>query len=71
MTVRSSVTDEAQRLSLHKMQSEFSITSVKVFLVSLLNGKLQLEVEFILREYTIEDMSNLIGSTFFTQLSGI
>mmetsp|Transcript_36420 Transcript_36420/g.78634 ORF Transcript_36420/g.78634 Transcript_36420/m.78634 type:complete len:907 (+) Transcript_36420:20-2740(+) len=38
MTVLGRVTDEAQRLSLHKMQSQFSITSVKVFLVSLLNA---------------------------------
>mmetsp|Transcript_3614 Transcript_3614/g.7970 ORF Transcript_3614/g.7970 Transcript_3614/m.7970 type:complete len:919 (-) Transcript_3614:41-2797(-) len=37
-TAQSSVTNVAQRLSLKKMQSDFSITSVKVFLVSLLNG---------------------------------
>ena len=40
MTIPSSVSDD-QRQSLSKMQSEFSITSVKVFLVSLLNGKLK------------------------------
>ncbi|KAL7537868.1 hypothetical protein ACHAXR_008129 [Thalassiosira sp. AJA248-18] len=37
-TVESSVTNEDRRLAIHKMQSEFSITSVKVFLVSLLNA---------------------------------
>lgn len=38
-TAPSAVADEVQGRSLGKMQSEFSITSVKVFLVSLLNGK--------------------------------
>lgn len=39
MTVPNSVTDKSQRQSIERMQSEFSITSVKVFLVSLLNGE--------------------------------
>ena len=60
MTVQSSVTDEAQRLSLHKMQSEFSVTSVKVLLVSLLNGKLQLEGEFMRVYHRKYEQSNRI-----------
>jgi len=38
MSVQSSVKNNDQWLSIHKMQSEFSISSVKVFLVSLLNA---------------------------------
>ena len=38
LTVPSSVTNEEQRASIVKMQSQFSITAVKVLLVSLLNG---------------------------------
>jgi len=38
MAVQSSVTNETQLLSIHKMHSGFSITSVKVLLVSLLNA---------------------------------
>jgi hypothetical protein len=39
ITSLSSVADQDVRLSIERLQSEFSITSVKVFLVSLLNGK--------------------------------
>ncbi len=39
LTRLSSVADETVRISIERMQSEFSITSVKVFLVSLLNGE--------------------------------
>jgi hypothetical protein len=39
MTRLSSVTNEDQMLSIQRMQSQFSITSVKVLLVCLLNGE--------------------------------
>lgn len=39
VSVLSSVANRDQQLTIHKMQTEFTITSVKVFLVSLLNGK--------------------------------
>ncbi len=39
LTRPSSVVDENVRISIERMQSEFSITSVKVLLVSLLNGE--------------------------------
>ena len=39
LTVPSSVIDEEQKASIMRMQSQFSITAVKVLLVSLLNGK--------------------------------
>jgi len=39
VAVPSSVADEEQRTSIQKMQDEFTITLVKVLLVSLLNGK--------------------------------
>lgn len=38
MTKASTVQDEQQRLSIQKLQSKFSITSIKVLLVSLLNA---------------------------------
>ncbi|KAL3767244.1 hypothetical protein ACHAW5_005255, partial [Stephanodiscus triporus] len=38
ITIISSLTDEDQRMSIQRMQSEFTITSVKVLLVSLLNA---------------------------------
>lgn len=40
ITIISSLTDEDQKVSIQRMQSEFTITSVKVLLVSLLNGEL-------------------------------
>lgn len=43
MAVPSSVTNKDERLSIQKMQSQFSITSVKVLLVSLLNGELKIK----------------------------
>ena len=46
MSVPSSVSNADERLSILRMQSQFSITSVKVLLVSLLNGKLQRTCNF-------------------------
>ena len=46
MAAPSSVSNEDERLSILRMQSQFSITSVKVLLVSLLNGKLQRSCNF-------------------------
>jgi hypothetical protein len=40
LTIPSSVTDEERKASIVRMQSQFSITAVKVLLVSLLNGEL-------------------------------
>ena len=56
MTRLSSVTNEDQMLSIQRMQSQFSITSVKVLLVCLLNGEYGRKLSFF---YVGTNPSNL------------